>query len=300
VNSANIIFVDNPVGTGYSYVDQQSAYTTNEDQIAADLVTLLQWVFTKYPIFQSNRFFIFSESYGGKMTASFGKALYNAIKGGKIKCDFGGVALGDSWINPMSFVKNWGPYLWATAEVDWNGYIAIMKASNATQSAVNQKDWSTATDLWGSAEETVENYSSNIDFYNILQRGGDNKRKDKSVGPWRYLRTVNDDGLTALMNGPIKKKLNIPTNVVWGGQSENVFRALYVDFMQDVTSTVDYLLNNGVNVVVYTGNLDLICCSIGTLDWMTNLKWSGMNNWNGITREEIYDVDTIVAFEKIV
>jgi hypothetical protein len=38
---ANILFVDNPVGTGYSYVDDNSGYTTNEDQIAADLVTLM-------------------------------------------------------------------------------------------------------------------------------------------------------------------------------------------------------------------------------------------------------------------
>jgi len=42
------------------------------------------------------------------MTASFGKSLYNAIQAGTITCNFGGVALGDSWINPMSFVKKLG------------------------------------------------------------------------------------------------------------------------------------------------------------------------------------------------
>jgi len=293
--------VDNPVGTGYSYVDDSSAYTKNEDDIAADLVTLLKSVFNKYPVLQTNKFFIFSESYGGKMTASFGKGLYNAIQQGSIKCNFGGVALGDSWINPMSFVKNWAPYLWSTAEIDWNGYLAIMKASNSTQAAVDQKRWTTATQLWGQTEDVVEQYSDSVNFYNILQRNTDQKQQKKNTfkGPLRYMNEVNDDGLTALMNGPVKQKLNIPTNVVWGGQSMNVFEALAEDFMQDVTSTVDFLLNNGVNVVVYTGNLDLICCTIGTLDWMKGLKWSGMSSWNLAYRRSVYDPSNIVvAFDK--
>jgi len=255
-------------------------------------------VLSKYPVFQKNKFVIFSESYGGKMASSFGKALFDAIKAKSITCNFGGVALGDSWINPMSFVKNWAPYLWTTAEVDWNGYNSISKAANMTQAAVDQKKWTTATDLWGVTEAAVQICTDGINFYNILQRGI-SETKEKVFGPLRYLRATGGDGLDALMNGEIKKKLNIPNNVYWGGQSNNVFQYLYEDFMQDVTGTVDYLLNNGVTVVIYTGNLDLICCSTGTFDWMNNLKWSGMYNWLNSRRDSIYDPSSmIVGFEK--
>lgn len=51
-------------GTGYSYVDDDSAYTTNEKQIASDLLALLSGFYKKYPVFQSTPFYIFSESYG--------------------------------------------------------------------------------------------------------------------------------------------------------------------------------------------------------------------------------------------
>ena len=38
---ANLLFVDNPVGTGFSYVDDtRTQLTTNNTQIANDLVTL--------------------------------------------------------------------------------------------------------------------------------------------------------------------------------------------------------------------------------------------------------------------
>ena len=31
-----------------------------------------------------------------------------------VKCDFRGLAMGDSWISPIDSVLTWGPYLYAT------------------------------------------------------------------------------------------------------------------------------------------------------------------------------------------
>ena len=49
---ANVLFVDNPVGTGYSYVTEDSAYTTDVDGIATDLMTLFSAFLTKYSVFE--------------------------------------------------------------------------------------------------------------------------------------------------------------------------------------------------------------------------------------------------------
>ena len=46
LQSASLLFVDNPVGTGFSYVDHESALTTNVSQIAIDMVVLLKTIFT--------------------------------------------------------------------------------------------------------------------------------------------------------------------------------------------------------------------------------------------------------------
>lgn len=73
--SANVMFVDNPVGTGYSYVENLGDLTTNNTQIADDLVTLVKSAFTAYPDMQGMPFFVFAESYGGKMTVDFALAF---------------------------------------------------------------------------------------------------------------------------------------------------------------------------------------------------------------------------------
>ena len=44
LSEVNLLFIDNPVGTGYSYVDSDKAYTTDVQQIAADLLGILKVV----------------------------------------------------------------------------------------------------------------------------------------------------------------------------------------------------------------------------------------------------------------
>jgi len=305
--NANLLFIDNPVGTGFSYVTDDSAFTTDEDMIANDLLTCLIAFYKQYPALVPNPLYIFSESYGGKMASSFAKALHIAILGNKIKSNFRAVALGDSWISPIDFVNAWGPYLMATSEIDANGLKSINAAAASCQDAVNKKQWAEATNLWGDAENAVEDASANVNFYNILDRspgGGLYKgvKPPKSAFEQRiayHLGKYYFPDLSAFMNGPIRDKLKIiPDNVTWGGQAGQVFEQLSVDFMQSVIPTVDYLLKEGVNVVVYSGNLDLICCTPATLNWMQNLTWVGMKAWNAVPWSPLYLEAEVVAFSK--
>ena len=51
LSSASLLFIDNPVGTGYSYVTSDDAYTTNIDQIASDLLSVFKAFISQLPQF---------------------------------------------------------------------------------------------------------------------------------------------------------------------------------------------------------------------------------------------------------
>ena len=51
LSSASLLFIDNPVGTGYSYVTSDDAYTTNVDQIASDLLIVFKAFISQLPQF---------------------------------------------------------------------------------------------------------------------------------------------------------------------------------------------------------------------------------------------------------
>lgn len=75
VKDANVLFIDNPVGTGFSYVETSTALTTTNKQIAEDLVELLRGFYAELPKFKTVPLYILSESYGGKMAAEFALEL---------------------------------------------------------------------------------------------------------------------------------------------------------------------------------------------------------------------------------
>lgn len=65
--------------------------------------------------------------------------------------------------------------------------------------------------------------------------------------------------------------------------------------------SVDFLLNNtALKVVVYNGQLDLICDSIGVEAWVQTLKWQGIPAFNAAARKPVALTadDYIVGFVK--
>lgn len=55
MNAASVLFVDNPVGTGYSYTDSYGDLTKDVAMVASDMMVLLQHFFSKKPEFQVTR-----------------------------------------------------------------------------------------------------------------------------------------------------------------------------------------------------------------------------------------------------
>ncbi len=52
VKSTTVLFIDQPVGTGYSYADTTDDFTRDNQEIAEDLVALLKVFLENYPDFQ--------------------------------------------------------------------------------------------------------------------------------------------------------------------------------------------------------------------------------------------------------
>lgn len=293
LQAADLMFIDNPVGTGFSYVSDGTSYTHNVQEIAADLLSFFkQWI-GAHSQYQNRPFFIFCESYGGKMTAVFAQTLYHAIQNGELSMNFRGIALGDSWIAPADYVNSWGPYLYAFSMLAEEGLNRTNAKAAQCQSLINQGQWSQATDCWGQMEDFIGQETGGVSWYNVLQTGpgssfakmlnkaGKTKQNQVKRLYEAHIQPFQTDALSNLMNGPVRRKLGIiPPNVHWSMSSGRVFEYQAGDFMKPVYSTVDWLLmNSNLSVTVYNGQLDLICDTMGTEQWLDRLYWSDMPTW---------------------
>lgn len=311
---ADLLFVDNPVGTGYSYVENTTSVVKTDEESASDLTILLKKLYNGNERLQKSPLYAVAESYGGKFAVTLGLSVVKAIKTGQLNLIFGGIALGDSWISPEDYVFSWGPLLKDVSRLDINGEEKSNNLAKVIQKQIAEGKYKEATDTWAELEEVISDNSNSVDFYNFLL--------DEAMDPLavttaasmatatlssvritmrgysRYLssKAVSSGSLEDLMNGVIKQKLKIiPKNVSWGGQSDLVFSSLESDFMKPRINEVDELLSMGINVTIYSGQVDLICATKGTEAWVQKLKWEGLQNFNNVEREPIYCGDEIVT-----
>lgn len=303
----DLLFVDNPVGTGYSFVEDEKLFVKTDDEAATDLTTLLIKLFNNDEKLQKSPLYIVAESYGGKFAVTLGLSALKAIEDKKLKLTLGGVALGDSWISPEDFVLSWGPLLKDVSRLDDNGLEKSNSIAQRIKKQLEDGKFNDATDSWSELENQISTSSNNVDFYNFLVDAGSGSDisamavgliKERSRKRYsEYLTSLRtrssspggDDKLGALLNGVIKKKLKIiPENVTWGGQSNEVFTYLEGDFMKPRIDEVDQLLAKGANVTIYNGQVDLICATKGTEAWVRKLKWEGLKSFLGKDRTPLY------------
>ncbi|XP_037719800.1 retinoid-inducible serine carboxypeptidase [Drosophila subpulchrella] len=304
VKDMNVLFIDNPVGSGFSYVDNTAHFTATNKEIALDLVELMKGFYSLHPEFEEVPLHIFCESYGGKMAPEFALELWNAKERGEVKTNLTSVALGDPWTSPIDSVLAWGPFLKELGIVDHAGYNAIQEAANFTAQLVEEERWIQATYQWGNTQWEVMKASKGVDFYNVLKetKGGLYQRQKALTTEERIYRTmvkydIDEDRtqiLEDLMRGPVSETLGIPSNVVWGSQSGTTFDIHRTDFMKPVIHIVNELLEKTpLKVGVFSGGLDLICATPGTVNWIAKLDWSRKDEYLAAPRNAI-TVDRIL------
>ncbi|GKV16604.1 hypothetical protein SLEP1_g27226 [Rubroshorea leprosula] len=300
LKKADLLFVDNPVGTGYSFVEKTNLFVKTDEEAATDLTTMLMTLFNKNEELQKSPLYIVAESYGGKFAVTLGLSAIKAIEAGKLKLKLGGVALGDSWISPEDFVFSWGSLLKDVSRLDNNG----LQQSNSLAEEIKQQlrdgKYVNATSTWTELEDAIFTSSNYVDLYNFLldldmdpvSMAASEISDEIALSKYsrylkkysRYLSSLrsapggNGSDLDSLMNGVIRKKLKIPSNISWGGQSDYVFSNLAGDFMKPRINEKDKFQINDINFMFLVDVLN--CISL--------FRWEGLQKYKSRERTPLY------------
>lgn len=97
---ANMVYVDQPVGVGYSYGHMP---IKNSAQIGNHTIEFIKGFYKKHPEMKNREFFISGESYGGKYEPAMASAIidYNAKVADSDKIPLKGVLIGNGFVDAM-------------------------------------------------------------------------------------------------------------------------------------------------------------------------------------------------------
>ncbi|XP_026397797.1 serine carboxypeptidase-like 34 [Papaver somniferum] len=136
---ANLLFLESPVGVGFSYTNTSADIKTLGDSVTAkDSYTfLLKW-FERFPHFKSHDFFLAGESYAGHYVPQLAEKIFDANKKASKK-DYINFKIGNALLDDATYQKGMIDYAWDHAVISDRVYNDIKKTCNFSQTPVSNE-----------------------------------------------------------------------------------------------------------------------------------------------------------------
>ncbi|XP_053595932.1 retinoid-inducible serine carboxypeptidase-like isoform X1 [Microplitis demolitor] len=301
VNDYNVLLIDNPVGVGFSFVENDSLMAKNNTQIAQDLVICIKKFLETIPEFGNVPTYIVGESYGGKMAVEFALLWSQAQNNGNIRSKLKGLAIGDSPISFRKIVRSLPSYLLNMGLIDRIDQRDINRSVNKILISITKEKWVDAFANYKNMWNTIYNVVDNVDVYNILKKTNPTNNSSNNYNFPQVKSPSNPVNISSLiqklMENDVKKALGL--NGTYNLYSNRVSMKLMNDYMKPVTDIVErLLLKTDLKIFVYTGQFDMVVPSPSTLAWMRKLKWNNAKAWRQASRVSFSVNNIIEGFVK--
>ncbi len=102
----SVLYLDQPVGTGLSFVENPQGYATTQAAVNAALLTFLQKWLSLFPAYRTRPLYLTGESYAGRYIPSFA-AFLSAAPRDSITVNLRGIAVGNGWTDPIAQTKSY-------------------------------------------------------------------------------------------------------------------------------------------------------------------------------------------------
>jgi vitellogenic carboxypeptidase-like protein len=273
-----MLYVDNPVGTGFSYTKGSEGYCNGELCVARNLYWLLQDFFKMFPDLKQNDFFVSGESYAGKYIPAITHYILEANKhGGEPQIPLKGMTIGDGLCDPITQVRAYPEYAYYTGLVDEEGRQRMWQYVEGIEKSIRVEDWSRATRFFNELVngQWAPSYFTNVtgiwDYFDIRRTEVPNEYFG------RFAKFVNQSSIRA--------KLHVGSHFFY--QSNEVYDHLADDMMKSVVHYIPALLDN-YRVMFYSGQFDFIVAAPTTEAFLRSLDWKDIEGWRRADRKIWY------------
>ncbi|KAG0472035.1 hypothetical protein HPP92_016581 [Vanilla planifolia] len=137
---ANLLFLESPVGVGFSYTNTTSdLQNSGDEQTAQDsLIFMVKWI-ERFPEYKHRRFYIAGESYAGHYVPQLAKKIYDYNKASSepfinLKGFMVGNAVTDNYYDSLGTVSYW----WSHSMISDHTYHTILSACNFSSTVASR------------------------------------------------------------------------------------------------------------------------------------------------------------------
>ncbi|XP_018718227.2 serine carboxypeptidase-like 18 isoform X2 [Eucalyptus grandis] len=292
---ANIIFLDAPVGTGFSYATAWRAYNSSDTSSATQTYEFLRKWLMSHPRFLTNPLYITGDSYSGVVVPIIVKEVYDGNEAGREPpMNLKGYVLGNPVTCEVKDISQRIPFGHKTALISDELYESTKKDCNGDYVNVDPTNGACLTDL-----EMVSKCLEKIYLAQILEPMCSFLSPNHTKLKWS--RSILEENIINVVSMPLQSRpwcrnYNYLYSYIWAND-RNVQEALHIregtkpewdrcneslSYTKDVLNSVvyhRYLSKTSLRALIYSGDHDLAIPYIGTLDWIRSLNLTLLGPW---------------------
>ncbi|GMG98776.1 hypothetical protein Nepgr_000616 [Nepenthes gracilis] len=272
--ASNLIYVDQPIGTGFSYTSDNSDIRHDEDGVSNDLYDFLQAFFKEHPQYAKNDFFITGESYAGHYIPAFAARVHRGNKANEgIHINLKGFAMGNGLTNPWIQYAAYADYALDNGLISASDYKSINQMVPPCQEAIKlcgtdgDQACLSAYIVCTNIFNKIMDIAGQTNYYDIRKKCETDLCYDFS----KMEKLLNEKS--------VRQALGVG-NIDFVSCSSTVYEAMQSDWMKNLETGIPTLLEDGINLLVYAGEYDLICNWLGNSRWVHAMEWSGQKQFS--------------------
>lgn len=272
---SNMIFVDQPIDTGFSYSSADSDRRHSSQQgVAQDVLEFMKEFLKEHPDLADRDFYVTGESYAGHYVPAIAHAINNdnkALPKGEPKIKLAGIGIGNGLTNPKIQYDAYSDFALQNDLIDQELHDTMKSQMSYCSYFIDMCHnfsfmcYFAIITCQSSQFSPILQANNNLNYYDIRRPCEGDLCYDFS----KMSKFLNQD--------KIKKELGARKD--WVECDRSVYSDMLNDWMVNYQDDVHDLLTDGIRVLIYAGNKDLICNWLGNRRWVDTLKWEGSSKW---------------------
>ncbi|CAH8339326.1 unnamed protein product [Eruca vesicaria subsp. sativa] len=272
--ASNLLYVDQPVGTGFSFTTDKTDIRHDQTGVGDDLYDFLQAFFEEHPKMANKDFYITGESYAGHYIPAFASRVHRGNKANEgIHVNLKGIAIGNGLTDPAYQYPAYPEYALKMGLITQKEHDRLTKIVPLCELSIKLCGTDGTTSCLASylvcntLFSGVINHAHGVNYYDI---------RKKCEGSMCY---DFSDMEKFLNQNSVRKSLGVG-ELEFVSCSKSVYEAMLQDLMRNLEVGIPTLLEDGINLLIYAGEYDLICNWIaGNSRWVNAMEWSGKENF---------------------
>lgn len=277
VKHFSMLYVDEPVGAGFSFTDSDEGYARNLTDVGRDMVEFLQQFFQLFPDYSQNDFYVTGESFGGKFVPATAFAIHEAKDSLRANINLKGIAYGNGFTDPV-------------IQLDISNHIYQLGLFDRQQAAYFNQKYNVAKNYINDGRYTDAFFVINElmfalpnEYYNPPSTYFGNV-----TGYERFhnVLLIKDPAITDSFKGfvqtaSVRQALHVGSNPFHDRSS--VITHMIGDLMNSAKPYMHVLMDN-YKVLLYSGQLDIVVPYTGTEEFLATIPWSGAKELEAASR----------------